>query len=161
MFKFQKSFVECKWVIMCMRYKQSCVLWYKKLKLEVFIIVLTWFEIYDHFSKWNIKIGKICTFKFFHIYSKNIDTSNVVYWGNCKYFKKHVAKKIASKNPFMKKSKCSKRAHLWLNSFSSLGHLIMIAPTMLGFLFGLISLESILFFFSFGKQHFIIHLESY
>jgi hypothetical protein len=24
MFKFQKSFVECKWVIMCMTYEQSC-----------------------------------------------------------------------------------------------------------------------------------------
>ncbi len=29
-----------------------------------------------------------------HIYSTKVNTNNVNYWGNQKYFKKHVAKKI-------------------------------------------------------------------
>jgi hypothetical protein len=38
MFKFQKLFASCKWVIMYMTYEQSYGLWYKKLKLKLVII---------------------------------------------------------------------------------------------------------------------------
>jgi len=37
-FKFEKSFVRCKWVIMCITYEQSFGLWYKKLKFKVVIM---------------------------------------------------------------------------------------------------------------------------
>jgi hypothetical protein len=104
----------------------------------------------------HINWKNLYIWKKIHIFSKRANTSNIIYWRNLKYFKEHVVKRIFQKI-LMKKSKCSKRAHLWLNSFSSLGHLIMIAPIRFGLLFVLISLESNLFFFSFGKGCFVIH----
>jgi len=92
-----------------------------------------------------------------HIYSKKVNTSNVIYWGYCKYFKEHVAKTFFKKS-INENVKMFKKGPFVVEFFSSLGHLIIIAPTRFGFLFGLISLESILFFFSFGKGHFVIHL---
>jgi hypothetical protein len=39
-----------------------------------------------------------------HFNSKRVNTSNVIYWGNCKYFKKHVGKKtFLSKSQNVKK----------------------------------------------------------
>jgi hypothetical protein len=65
------------------------------------------------------------TFRKF-ILSKGVNTCNVIYWGNFKYFKEYVAKKNLQKFTSMKKSKCSKKAHLWLSLLLQLAHLIMI-----------------------------------
>jgi hypothetical protein len=53
--------------------------------------------------------------------------NHVIYWGNYKYFKKHVPKKNLSKNPFCEKIKMSTK-NMWLNHLPPLTHLIMIAP---------------------------------
>jgi hypothetical protein len=50
---------------------------------------------------WNVKSGRICTLKKIHIYSKKVNTSNVVYWDNWKYFKGLCCKK----NPLYEISK--------------------------------------------------------
>jgi hypothetical protein len=39
-----------------------------------------------------------------HIYSKRVNTSNIIHWGTFQYFKKHVAKKILQKILSIKKS---------------------------------------------------------
>ncbi len=86
---------------------------------------------YDHFSNEMQNLVEFVHFQEIHIYSKRVYTSNVIYWGNCKCFKTHVAKKILQKILFMKKSKKFKKfkkAHLWLNPLSLLTHLIVIAP---------------------------------
>jgi hypothetical protein len=49
-------------------------------------------------------------------------------------FEETCYKKNLKKILYMKKSKCSKRAHLWLGPLSPLAHLIMIAPNV--FFFG-------------------------
>ncbi len=41
---------------------------------------------YDKFSKWNRKSKKIYTLRKIHIYSTMLNTKNVIYWGNYKYF---------------------------------------------------------------------------
>jgi hypothetical protein len=62
------------------------------------------------------------------IYSKRVNTSNVIDWGTCQYFKEHVAKTFLQKILSMKKSKCSRKAHLWLNPLPLLACLIVITP---------------------------------
>ncbi len=40
--KFQKSFTTCKWGVMYMTYKTSCILWYKKQKPKV--VNIFWYD---------------------------------------------------------------------------------------------------------------------
>jgi hypothetical protein len=46
-------------------------------------------------------------------FRKKINTTDIIYWGNFKYFKEHVAKKKNSNNPFYEKAKMlKKKTHL-------------------------------------------------
>jgi hypothetical protein len=67
------------------------------------------------------------TFLEIHIYPKKFNTSNVIYWGNFKYFKNMLQKKSFKKS-FLWKSQIVKKVHLRLSLLSTLAHLIMIAP---------------------------------
>jgi hypothetical protein len=64
-------------------------------------------------------------FKIFIFIQKYLKTSNVIFFLIVNILKNMLQKKILQNIFYVKKSKCSKKAHLWLNLLSLLVHLIM------------------------------------